>query len=97
VASVGYNRARQLRGHSIEDVDVRLVFTNLGVFDWKGANHGLRLLALHPGVTVQDVIDNTGFAVEIPANVPVTADPTPEQIAILNALDPKGFRNFALG
>ncbi len=97
VASIGYNAARLPRGYKTDDVDVRMIFTNLGVFDWKGANHGLRLLALHPGVTVQDVVDNTGFAVEIPANVPVTADPTPEQIAILNALDPKGFRAFALG
>ena len=31
------------------------------VMDFGGADHRMRLLSLHPGITVQQVRDNTGF------------------------------------
>lgn len=37
---------------------------------------------------------NLGFALKIPADMLVTADPTAEQTAIIEALDPEGWRNF---
>ncbi len=97
VSSIGYNAKRLPRGYSVDDVQIRFVFTNLCVMDFGGKNHQLRLLALHPGVTAEQVQEATGFAIEIPANVGVTPDPTPEQIALLNHFDPKNFRAKALG
>ena len=97
VASIGYNAKRLPRGYSVDDVQIRFIFTNLCVMDFGGKNHQLRLLSLHPGVTVEQVQEATGFAIEVPATVGVTADPTPEQIALLNHFDPKNFRAKALG
>lgn len=94
VGSIGYNPDRMVQGYSIDDVDIRFVFTNLCVMDFGGANHSPRLVSVHPGVTVEQVQENTSFELEIPAAVPVTADPTAEQVAIIEALDPKGWRNF---
>ena len=48
-------------------------------------------------VTPQQVQEATGFALHIPAEVPVTADPMPEQLALLARLDPHNLRATALG
>lgn len=98
VASAGYNPARLARGWCLEETtDIRLVLTNLCVMDFGGPEHQMRLRSVHPGVTPQQVQDATGFALHIQADVPVTADPTPEQMALLARLDPHHLRATALG
>ncbi|CBL46322.1 Putative CoA-transferase beta subunit, probably TesB [gamma proteobacterium HdN1] len=92
VCSIGYNPARLTKGRKLEDVDIRYVITDLCVMDWKGPNHMLRLLSVHPGVSVEQVLENTGFEVHVPENVPVTAAPTVSQLEIIAALDPLNFR-----
>jgi glutaconate CoA-transferase subunit B len=60
--------------------------------DWQGPNHQLRILSLHPGISVQNVIDNTGFELSISDSVSTTMAPTKEQMAIIESLDSKGLR-----
>ncbi len=43
----------------------------------------IALESVHPGVTVQQVIDNTGFELHLPDDVPQTAPPTAEQLQIM--------------
>jgi glutaconate CoA-transferase subunit B len=38
---------------------------------------------VHPGHTVEEVIENTGFDFDRPDSVPVTAAPSPETLALL--------------
>ncbi|GAB1387628.1 CoA-transferase [Melaminivora sp.] len=98
VASVGYNPARLAKGWSLDEVaDIRFIFTNLCVLDFGGPEHQARLVSLHPGVTAEQVQAATGFALHIPAQVPTTADPTPEQLALLAELDPHNLRASVLG
>ncbi len=92
VSSIGYNPARLPKGHALDEVDIRLVVTNLCVMDFGGADHAMRLVSLHPGVSAEQVQENTGFALEVPAQLPVTAAPTEEQLAIITALDPHNQR-----
>lgn len=92
VCSIGYNRKRLPKGYSFEDIALGVVITDLCVMDWRGPNHQLRLLSLHPGISVQDVIDNTGFELSISDSVSTTTAPTKEQLAIIESLDPKGLR-----
>lgn len=92
VSSIGYNPARLPKGRSLDQVDIRLVVTDLCVMDFGGPDHRLRLLSLHPGVALEEVRDNTGFDIDVPAQVPVTPAPTAEQLAIIQALDPHGQR-----
>ncbi|MEQ8802488.1 CoA-transferase subunit beta [Haliea sp.] len=92
VSSIGYNPARLPRGRSLDDVDIRRVITDLCVMDFGGPEHQLRLLSLHPGITVEQVQENTGFALSIPATVPTTPAPTQDQMAIIAALDPHNQR-----
>jgi glutaconate CoA-transferase, subunit B len=92
VSSIGYNPDRLPRGHSLDDIDIRLVVTDLCVMDFSGADHRMRLVSLHPGISLEQVCENTGFALEIGEEVPVTAAPTAEQLAIIAGLDPHNQR-----
>jgi len=96
VASVGYNPARLARGWRLDDIDVRLVFTNLAVLDFGGPARQARLRALHPGVTAAQVQEATGFELHIPADVAETAAPTQAQLALLARLDPHNLRASVL-
>ena len=96
VSSIGYNPARLPRGHALDDVDIRLVVTDLCVMDFGGPDHQLRLVSLHPGINVEQVQENTGYAIHVPDNVAVTTAPTPEQLAIIAALDPHNQRAYQI-
>jgi len=48
----------------------------------------MKLLALHPGVTIDQVQENTGFELLIAADFPVTDPPTENELAMLQHLDP---------
>lgn len=50
----------------------------------------MRLETVHPGVTVHEVAEATGFEVVVPEVVPPTPLPTDEQIAILRGIDSDG-------
>lgn len=92
VCTIGYNPARLPRGYSFDDIDLRLVITDLGVLDFGGPDRQMRLVSLHPGITAAQVQDNTGFELCIPDAVPVTPAPTAAQLAIIAALDPHNQR-----
>jgi glutaconate CoA-transferase subunit B len=97
VASVGYNPARLARGWSLDDIDIRFIFTNLCVLDFGGPAHQVRLVSLHPGVTVAQVQEATGFPLHLPESIAETPAPTVAQMALLARLDPHNLRASALG
>lgn len=98
VGSIGYNKARLPKGWSLEElVDIRWIITNLCIMDFSGPDHQVAIRSLHPGVTVEQVAENTSFPLHIPANIPTTAEPTAEQLALLEKLDPHNIRATALG
>jgi glutaconate CoA-transferase, subunit B len=67
---------------------VSRVVTTLGVFGFDVPTRRMRIEAVHPGVTIDDVRANTGFPLLTADRVDVTAAPTRNEIAILRALDP---------
>mgnify|MGYP001826571821 CR=1 FL=1 len=51
----------------------------------------MRLASVHPGVRVEEVVENTGFELVIPDVVPETRAPDAEDLRILReVLDPDG-------
>lgn len=92
VCTIGYNPERLPRGYQLDDIDLRLIVTDLCVMDFGGPDHQVRLLSLHPGITAQQVQDNTGFDIFIPQEVATTVAPTEEQLAIIAELDPHNLR-----
>ena len=92
VSSVGYNPQRLPKGHSLDDIDIRRVITDLCVMDFGGPDYQIRLCSLHPGVTAAQVQENTAYPVYVEQDVPITAAPTVEQLDIIAALDPHNVR-----
>lgn len=64
------------------------VITHLGLFGFDEKSRRMKLEALHPGVTVEQVQQNTGFEVLVPANVACTEAPAAEELRLLRELDP---------
>jgi acyl CoA:acetate/3-ketoacid CoA transferase beta subunit len=91
VSGVGYDRAAAL-GPAARFHDVRRVVSNLGVFDFATPERSMRLVSVHPGVTVDDVRAATSFPLAIPADVPVTRAPSDDELRLLRELDPESLR-----
>ncbi|HND14335.1 MAG TPA: hypothetical protein PLN78_05095, partial [Pseudomonadales bacterium] len=93
VASIGYNPARMPKGYAMEElVDIRLVITDLCVMDFGGPDHQLRLRSLHPGISAEQVVQNTGFPICIPGDVVTTPAPTAAQLEVIRRMDPHNLR-----
>ncbi|GAC68103.1 CoA-transferase subunit beta [Gordonia soli] len=93
VSGVGYDQIDP-ENPAFDDLDIHRVVTNLGVFDFGGPDHTFRALSLHPGVTVAEVAENTGFEVADLDKAPHTRLPTDEELTLIReVLDPKGVRN----
>jgi glutaconate CoA-transferase subunit B len=64
------------------------VVTDLALMGFDDATKRMEVLALHPGVTAEQVKDNTGFDIAIGAKVGTTEPPTAKELAVLRELDP---------
>jgi glutaconate CoA-transferase, subunit B len=64
------------------------VVTDLGMLGFDEGSKRMKLLALHPGVTADQVQQYTGFELLIAADLPVTDSPTENELAVLRDLDP---------
>ena len=65
------------------------VVTDLGIFGFDGDTRRMNIVALHAGVTVEQVQDNTGFKLASSPNVANTERPTASELAFLRKLDPE--------
>jgi glutaconate CoA-transferase, subunit B len=93
VCMAGYNPARYIGGRPPAGLDLRIIVTNLCVMDFAGPNHAIRVTSLHPGVSFDEVQDNTGFALARPVGaIPVTPAPDAEQLALITRIDPNNVR-----
>ena len=59
--------------------------TSLALFDYDKARQRFRLRSVHPGHSVEEVLDNTGFAFDRPDQVPATPAPDGDTLAALRA------------
>jgi acyl CoA:acetate/3-ketoacid CoA transferase beta subunit len=88
VCGVGYDHAAGARHHRIPRV-----VSDLGVFDFATSDRSMRLASLHPGVTVEQVREATGFELTVPDEVPPTREPTAEELRLIReVVDPAGTR-----
>jgi glutaconate CoA-transferase, subunit B len=67
-----------------------LIVTPLCTMDFDPETHRARLATLHPTVTLDQVLEATGFAPIIPADLATTPPPTTDELAILRLIDPGG-------
>ena len=67
-----------------------VVVTGLGVYGFDAGGE-MTLESLHPGVTVEQVRENTGWDLKVPAEINETASPTDDELRLIREeLDPEG-------
>jgi len=97
VSGVGYDRARDAGPAARAFLDLRRVVTNLAVLDFGGPDHCMRLVSVHPGVTVDEVAAATGFELAVEGEVPQTRLPTAAELTLIRTqLDPEARRDQEL-
>jgi acyl CoA:acetate/3-ketoacid CoA transferase beta subunit len=98
VSGVGYDRARELGPEASRFHGLRRVITNLAVLDFATPDRRMRLVSVHPGVTVDDVVSATGFELaigeDIDGAVPETPVPNTADLRLIReVLDPRSLRD----
>lgn len=93
VSGVGPARARTMGGTVPKYNNIRFVVTNLCVIDFETQDSSARLCSVHPGVSVEEVIQKTGFPLLVPADIRQTRSPTDEELRLIrDVIDPSGMR-----
>jgi acyl CoA:acetate/3-ketoacid CoA transferase beta subunit len=94
VTGVGPTRAKAAGVAASKYNDIHRIISNLGVFDVGGPDDTLRLLSVHPGVTVEEVQEATGFDLATDDEVPTSREPSYTELVIIREmLDPKRLRD----
>jgi glutaconate CoA-transferase subunit B len=62
------------------------LITNRCLFGFDAAQRRFRLQSVHPGHTVEDIVEHTGFAFDRPVEVPTTAPPPPETLRLMREI-----------
>lgn len=65
------------------------VVTDLGIFGFDDVTKRMKVVALHPGVTLDKVRDNTAFELVADARIAVTEPPAQRELDVLRRLDPE--------
>lgn len=95
VSGVGYDRARALGPAVSRFHCIHRVISNLGVFDFETPERRMRLVSVHPGVGVEEVVQQTGFELALPeGEVPESRSPSEEELRLVReVIDPEGLIN----
>jgi acyl CoA:acetate/3-ketoacid CoA transferase beta subunit len=93
VSGLGYDRVASMSDAVRRHHRLPRVITNLAVLDFETPDHAMRLVSVHPGVTVADVRAATGFDLVIEGDVPQSRAPTADEQTVIDRLDPRGLRH----
>jgi glutaconate CoA-transferase subunit B len=68
------------------------VVTDMGIFDFEEQTKRMRVISIHPGVTLEQIKENTDFELLIKEPLETTKEPTEEELKILREeVDPEGY------
>jgi len=92
VSGVGYDKVDP-NNPAFRYLSIPRVVSNLGVFDFEGPERTMRARSLHPGVTADEVAENTAFEIAGLAVAGETRLPSAEELSLIrDVLDPKRAR-----
>ncbi len=93
VSGPGYDTVAQLPEASRRNFEIRRVVTELGAYDFENDEHTMRLRSIHPGVTLDQIVEATPWELDIGDDVPETRLPTAEDLQLIReVIDPNGAR-----
>ncbi|MBZ5699294.1 MAG: hypothetical protein LAN18_12200 [Acidobacteriia bacterium] len=90
LTSPGFVNGRSRSELGLRGGGTHRVITNMAILGFDPETHSAALLSVHPGVSVEEVVENTGFALRIPKQLPLTQLPSKEELRLLREeIDPK--------
>lgn len=90
ITSPGFIRGKNTRAErGLPTGGMYRVITELAVFGFDDETRRIKILALNPGVTAEEVQDNTGFDLRIDGDLQATEPPTSHELETLRMLDPE--------
>jgi len=90
----GYPLSKWRKENKLGNGPIKMV-TNLCIFEPDPETSLMKIASIHPGVSLNEVLENTGFKPLIPKNIPETPKPTNKQLQLLReTIDPIGFRDL---
>ncbi len=92
VSGPGYDKMKTLGAPGNRFHDVYRVVSNLGVFDFLTPDNRMRLVSIHPGVGIEQILENTDFQLEVPEELEESRLPTEPELEIIQLIDPEGAR-----
>jgi acyl CoA:acetate/3-ketoacid CoA transferase beta subunit len=94
VSGVGYDHAAAAGPTASQFHEIRRVISNLGVFDFETPDHSMRIRSVHPGVSVDAIVEATTFPLVVPPDVPESRSPDDDELRMLReVLDPDNLRD----
>jgi len=66
------------------------VITSMGIFSFDPASREMVLTSNHPGVSVDEIKNETGWPLRVAPDIQETAPPTADELAAVRKYDPKG-------
>lgn len=90
ITSVGYlNGGTSRIDAGLDEGGPQLVVTDKAIFDFEPASKAMRLVSLHPGVSLEEVLDLMSLDPIMPDSISITAEPTASELAdIRGTIDP---------
>lgn len=91
ITSVGHYRGGSSRTDlGLDEGGPTVVVTDRALFDFDPVTKEMRLVSLHPGENLDDVLSRMSFRPKIDGEVPVTTPPTAEELrGIRDVIDPE--------
>jgi glutaconate CoA-transferase, subunit B len=91
ITSPGYGDGGDWRSrHSLIGGGPSRVITSLGIFSFDVVSHEMTLAAHHPGVSIETIKNETGWALQVAADIQQTPAPTDDELSAVRKYDPRG-------
>ena len=74
-----------------------VIISNLGVMNFKNPERKMQLQTYHPGHSVDEIKENTGFDLLVALDVAETPAPETKIVKLIRSLDPDNVRRTEFG
>lgn len=92
VTSPGFGEGRDWRrGEGLRGDGPCAVITTKGILRFDSETKEMFLDSLHPGVSMEEVLENTGWNLKLASRIKKTRPPTRSELRIIRKYDPNGF------
>ena len=89
--SPGFGRGRDWRARKgLAGGGPRRIITSMGIFSFDAESREMILISNHPGVSLQDIQDETGWRLRHAEDCRETQPPTKEELVAVRKYDPRG-------